>query len=171
MKCLGCCPLWWPRTEFHLDLKSQPTSPAALCPNWSRRPEVRTCDAPSSSSSFQRWFYRVCFQLRPWPGVAFRARRSRGGRGRRVWPSCRTSSWWTASWWCRSPASTTFMPKPTSDTPTPWRMMAGQRRRRSEEDLCCSTSTKRCSGPSSHAAVPPFYLLIFYIFQIVSGVM
>lgn len=83
-------------------------------------------------------------QLRSPPGVAFRARRFRGGRGRRGWPSSRTSSWWTGSWWCRSPASTTSTPRPTSDTPTPWRRRARRaRRRRTEGDPCCSTSIKR----------------------------
>lgn len=83
-------------------------------------------------------------QLRSLPGVEFRARRSRGGRGRRGWPSSRTSSWWTGSWWCRSPASTTSTPRRTSDTPTPWRRRARMaRRRRTEADPCCSTSIKR----------------------------
>lgn len=91
-------------------------------------------------------------QLRSLPGVEFRARRSRGGRGRRGWPSSRTSSWWTGSWWCRSPASTTSTPRRTSDTPTPWRRRARMaRRRRTEADPCCSTSIKRW---------PRFYTLI-----------
>ena len=94
----------------------------------------------------------VPLQLRSLPGVEFRARRSRGGRGRRGWPSCRTSSWWTGSWWCRSPASTTSTPRRISDTPTPWRRRARRaRRRRTEGDPCCSTSIKRW---------PRFYTLI-----------
>lgn len=92
---------------------------------------------------------RVCFcfplQLRCRRGAGSRARRSRGGRGRRGWPSSRTSSWWTGSWWCRIPASTTSTPRPTSDTRTPWRRRRARaaRRRRTGGGPCCSTSIRR----------------------------
>lgn len=88
-------------------------------------------------------------QLQSLLDVEFRARRSRGGKGRRAWPSSRMSSWWTGSWWCRSQASTTSTPRPTSDTPTPWRRRARTgRRQRTEGDPCCSMSIKRWGSPS-----------------------
>lgn len=87
---------------------------------------------------------RVAPQLPQQLGAAFRARRFRGGRGRKAWPSCRTYSWWTVSWWCRGPASTTSTHRPTSDTPTRWRTQRKEvKRRGTEGDPCCSTFIKR----------------------------
>lgn len=83
-------------------------------------------------------------QLRHQLDAAFRVRRYRGGRGRKVWPSCKTSSWWTVSWWCRGLASTTSTHRPTSDTPIRWRMQRKKAKRRGTEgDPYCSTFIKR----------------------------
>lgn len=106
--------------------------------------QVLPVDLQCFHSSPFIWLHLISLQFQPLPGDGFRARRSRGGRGKRGWRSSRTSSSWRESWWCLSRASTTSTPRRTSDTPTPWRRRRGPaRRRRTGGSLCCSTFIKR----------------------------
>lgn len=149
MKCPEFCPrLWWWTEVLLLGPRWLLTSRAALRLSWTETKEEvgsRLCRSALRCPALDSVFgCGVPPQLLHQLSAASRVRRFCGGRGRKVWPSCRMCSWWMASWWCRGPASTTSTHRHTSDTHTHWRMQRKKAKRRGTEgDPCCSTFIKR----------------------------